>query len=184
MPARPMLPPSFDSERLTIGCYAADDGPAVNAAVLDALATLRPWMPWAQIPPSLDESAAFCRRSRDDYLAATNFTLKLALRDTGEMVGSSGLHPRLEVPDAYEIGYWLRPGFVGQGLVTEAVRAIAAIGFEALHASRIEIHAEEHNARSRAVPERLGWRHIGQRDHLNVAGEKVKMIIYAVWPPG
>ena len=183
MPVRPVLPQAFDSARLTIGCYQLDDGPAINAAVVEALETLRPWMPWAQTAPTLAESAEFCRRAREEYLARANFTLKLTRRDTGELIGSSGLHPRLESPDAYEIGYWLRPSSVGQGYVTEAVGAIAAVGFEVLRATRIEIHAEENNARSRAVPERLGWRQIGQRDHLNVAGEKVKMIIYALWPP-
>ena len=47
------IPLSFTSERLTIRCPQPGDGAALNAAVLESLAELRPWLPWAQqAPPS------------------------------------------------------------------------------------------------------------------------------------
>ncbi len=105
------------------------------------------------------------------------------LRETGALIGSSGLHRRLERADAFEIGYWLHPDYVGQGLISEAVQVIARAAFEHLRASRVEIHAEETNRRSRAVPERLGWPRTGQRDHINVAGEPTIMVVYTLVAP-
>ena len=135
MPKRPVLPHTLQSSRLVISHYLPEDAAAINAAVVGALDTLRPWMPWAQAAPTLAESAEFCARAHAQFEAGSDYTLKLVLRETGELIGSSGLHRRLERADAFEIGYWLHPAHVGQGLISEAVVAIAAAAFEHLRPS-------------------------------------------------
>ena len=46
----------------------------------------------------------------------------------------------------------------GKGIVTKAVKRVMKIGFEDLSLNRLEIKAAVQNIRSRAIPERLGFR--------------------------
>ncbi|NTW87022.1 MAG: GNAT family N-acetyltransferase, partial [Holophagaceae bacterium] len=59
------------------------------------------------------------------------------------------------------IGYWLAREAEGQGLMTRAVTALLRHGFRDLKLNRIEIRAGIRNRRSRAIPERLGFRREG-----------------------
>jgi ribosomal-protein-serine acetyltransferase len=58
---------------------------------------------------------------------------------------------------AGSIGYWLAADAQGRGLMTRAVAACLDHAFAAWDLHRIEIRAAPDNARSRAVPERLGF---------------------------
>jgi ribosomal-protein-serine acetyltransferase len=75
------------------------------------------------------------------------------LGGVGLMVGPFGI--------AGEIGHWIRAKHEGRGHITRACRALIDIGFEELGLHRLEIRAGLENARSRAVPERLGFTHEG-----------------------
>jgi ribosomal-protein-serine acetyltransferase len=59
------------------------------------------------------------------------------------------------------IGYWLAESAEGRGLMSAAVAALLRHGFRDLKLNRIEIRAGVRNRRSRAIPERLGFRHEG-----------------------
>ncbi len=160
MTQRPILldiPDSFESERLIIRAPRPGDGPVINAAVIESLDELRPWMPWAVERPSLAETEEFARRAAADWLTRESLTLSLWRKDTGAYVGNSGMH-RIdwEVPSV-EIGYWVRTSLAGQGYVTEAVNAITAFAFDTLGAHRVEIHCDERNTRSAAVAHRAGF---------------------------
>lgn len=83
--------------------------------------------------------------------------LLLFAKDTGELIGSSGLH-RIDwsVP-RFEIGYWVSTRHAGRGYATEAARAIGDFAFKTLKAARVEIVCDHRNARSRHVAERAGF---------------------------
>ena len=56
-----------------------------------------------------------------------------------------------------EIGYWIRDRHEGRGLVTRAVERLMDEAFEVGGVHRVFIRAGVDNARSRAIPERLGF---------------------------
>ncbi|WP_433937200.1 GNAT family N-acetyltransferase [Sorangium cellulosum] len=72
------------------------------------------------------------------------------------MLGGTGLHPRVG-PRGLEIGYWIHVAHGGRGLATEAAAALTRVAFEVAQLDRVEIHCGPANARSVAVPRKLGF---------------------------
>jgi RimJ/RimL family protein N-acetyltransferase len=160
------IPDELETERLTIRVPRAGDGPDVNAAIMRSLDTLQPWMPWAKEPPSVEESESRCRKARAKFLLREDITLRLYLKGTRTVVGSSGLHSIDWSVPKFELGYWVGKSFEGQGYATEAVRGIATFALERLSAQRLEILVDERNERSRRIPERCGFVFEGFRRNL------------------
>lgn len=180
------FPYSFDTERLTIRGPLPGDGPAIRAAVVESRAELKPWMPWAV--EVMDEEA-YEKRVRDGqlkFLAREDLWLLLFLKGTDTYIGGSGLHRIDWTVPKFEVGYWVRTSYAGQGYITEAVRGITEFAFENLGARRIEIRCDANNSRSAAVARRTGYEleghfHNEARDHLS--GELRDTLIFArVWP--
>jgi ribosomal-protein-serine acetyltransferase len=178
------FPTSFDTERLTIRGPRPGDGPALNAAVCESLEQLRPWMSWAMNAPSVADSEANIREACVHFSERTSLRLLLFLRGTDIIVGSSGLqYPNWSVP-SFEIGYWVRTSYAGQGYVTEAVNGIAAFAFDVLGAKRVQIICNAKNERSAAVARRAGFTlegtlHSVARHHLT--NELVDELIFCKW---
>ena len=167
------IPASFETERLTIRVPQPGDGVELNAAARETWAELQPWMIWAAgEPATVEESEARMREAKAKFLMREDMWLLLFLKGTNTLVGSSGLHPRnWEVP-YFEIGYWIRKRFMGQGYATEAAKGVADFGFNVVGAKRIEIRCDALNERSAAVARRAGFilestRHHDARDHLS-----------------
>jgi ribosomal-protein-serine acetyltransferase len=168
MPDKPILrdfPYSFESARLTIRGPLPGDGAEVRTAVIESQPELKPWMPWAVDIPSAEDYEVRVREGQLKFLAREDLWLMLLLKGAHTIVGGSGLH-RIDwsVPK-FEIGYWVRTRFAGQGYVTEAVNAIAAFAFDTLGARRVEIRCDARNARSAAVARRAGFTHEGTLRH-------------------
>jgi ribosomal-protein-serine acetyltransferase len=68
-----------------------------------------------------------------------------------------GFHRVDWVNRATSIGYWISAAAQGRGIVTDAVRAITTHAFEVWDLNRVEIRAAVGNARSAAIPLRLGF---------------------------
>lgn len=151
------IPDSFDSERLTLRSPRPGDGATVNAAVLDSLHELRPWMVWAQQTPAVEDNERYAREAHIRFLKREDLSLLLFLKGTNTMVGSSGLHGINWAVPKFEIGYWVRTPYASQGYITEAVAAITAFAFTTLAAHRVEIRCDAKNERSAAVARRSGF---------------------------
>ncbi|MFD0257901.1 GNAT family N-acetyltransferase [Kitasatospora indigofera] len=153
--------------------------PALNALVRANLDHLRPWMPWAAHAPDPAATLAMVRAGDSAWQAGTDFLYVLAPdAEPTAVVGAFGLHGRIG-PGTLEIGYWTDAGHGGRGLATAAARALttAALGLPGI--SRTEIHCDEANTRSAAVPRRLGYR-LDRTDDAAVAapGETGRKMIW------
>ena len=61
-------------------------------------------------------------------------------------------------PGAIELGYWVHVDFIGRGYATTCRRALTRAGLALSDVVRVEIHTDEANAISAAIPRRLGYR--------------------------
>jgi ribosomal-protein-serine acetyltransferase len=142
-------------------------------------AHLGPWLPWVPVTRSPDDSLAFIRLTRRQL--ADNDGFQTAIEVDGAIAGVVGLH-RVDWDNrATSIGYWLAADHQGRGTMTEAVGALVDHAFGAWGLHRVVIEAATGNVRSRAVPQRLGFREEGVRRGAERHGDEyLDLVTYAM----
>ena len=153
----PPAPYRIETERLVIRCYEPRDASLLKEAIDSSLEHLQPWMPWAlDEPQTLEQKIELLEFFRSSFDVGENFTYGIFAADEAELLGGTGLHPRVG-PGGLEIGYWVRASATRQGIVTESTAALTRAGFEVCETDRIEIRIEPRNEASFGVPRKLGF---------------------------
>ncbi len=179
------VPARLDGPRTLLLMPRAGAGAEMALVVTQSLSHLRPWMAWAQEPPSVASAEAVVRRMHADFVARRDLCFHLYARRAdggpGRLLGGTGLHRIDWTVRRFEIGYWIRPDAAGQGLVGEAVPLLTALAFDRLAARRVEIRCDTRNTRSRAVAQRAGFALEGvlRHDALGVDGTPRDTAVYA-----
>jgi ribosomal-protein-serine acetyltransferase len=158
--------------------YVEEDAAALTALVAANREHLAPWLPWA---------ATYGHQDSVDYIAKTRARLEAEEAFEGavvvgeEIVGGAGLHAVDRLNRTTSIGYWLAAEAQGSGLMTATVRALLDHAFGAWDLHRVVIEAVVDNARSRAIPERLGFTEEGVlREAKLVRGRYEDAALYAM----
>jgi RimJ/RimL family protein N-acetyltransferase len=147
------------SPRLIIRRYnpAGNDALLLKTSIDQSIEHLKPWMPWAwNEPEALEAKAKRIERFRAEFDAESDYTLGIFNLAETELIGSCGLHTRLE-HNAREIGYWINVNHLQQGLATETVMALVRVGFEVEQLARIEIRHDANNIVSGLIPPKCGF---------------------------
>ncbi|MGM7637026.1 GNAT family N-acetyltransferase [Bacillus sp. Hm123] len=176
------FPTEIFTERLHIRMPLPGDGVAVYKAIQSSLNELKPWLPFVHYEQSLEGAEANVREAYAKFMTREDLRLHIFHKETGEFIGSSGLHRMDWKIRKFEIGYWLDSKFSGYGYMTEAVQAITSFAFEQLTANRVEIRCDPDNQRSRAIAEKLGFALEGilRNDQLSADGSQIRdTCIYA-----
>jgi len=88
----------------------------------------------------------------------THLCLAIILKDTGEFIGWCGLeHLDTTKPDP-ALFYLLKANYWGQGLATEAARALLAYAFGSMNLTSLHGVAAPENVASKRVMEKIGMR--------------------------
>jgi len=188
LPFNPLLfdfPDQIETERLIVRAPRPGDGAHSCVAIAESLEELRPWMPWAQVAPTQDESEAVYRRAISEWHARTNLMMVMFRKSDGLFVGGTGLHRIDWTVPRFEIGYWVRTSLQRQGYVTEAVNGLTDFSFNVLGAQRIEIRCDVLNTRSAAVAQRAGYTLEARfhHDSRGVDGSLRDTLIFVRFPP-
>lgn len=141
---------------------------------------LEPWMPWVPNERSADDVLPFIRGTRKQIGDNEGFQTAIVSPD-GRIVGMVGFHGVDWLNRRTSIGYWIARDHQGRGTMTLAVRALIDHAFGTWNLNRVTIEAAVDNARSRAVPERLGFVHEGTLRGAGRIGERtMDHAVYAV----
>lgn len=151
-------PPAYrvETPRVVMRPFEPADTPALVAVVRTEHDRLQPWFPWAQSVPTVTSQLAWVRETRAAFDTDDNYVLG-AFDRSNRLVGATGWHPRVG-PGAVEIGYWVVAQAEGKGLVTEWCAGLTRLALTVLGYERTVIRLDAANARSRGVPQRLGYR--------------------------
>lgn len=155
---------------------------ANDAAELYALVKANPdleeWMPWAE-KQDLAATERFIAAAEKQLQGNDGF--QAAIAPDGPIIGVVGVHSIDWVNRNTSIGYWLTAEARGKGVMTTAVRALIDHAFSEWNLHRIEIHCAPENDRSRAIPERLGFREEATlRETELVGGRYLDSVVYGL----
>ena len=141
---------------------------------------LEPWMPWVPDDRSAADVLPFIRLTRKQLADNDGFQTAIVDPD-GRIVGMVGFHGIDWANRKTSIGYWLARDHEGRGTMTHAVRALVDFAFGTWNLNRVTIAAAVENARSRAIPERLGFREEGVlREAERIGDRVVDHVVYAM----
>jgi len=140
------------SERLGFRCWTEKDFPLAMAVWGDAEVTALIGGPFTAeaVQARLTREIACMREHGFQYWP-------VFLLDGDRHVGCAGLKPYGKQERVHELGFHLRPDFWGQGLATEAARAIIGYGFGTLGAEALFAGHHPLNEASRRVLLKLGF---------------------------
>ncbi|MQR02589.1 GNAT family N-acetyltransferase [Glaciimonas soli] len=177
-----LLPEEIHSERLLIRVAKPGDGAMFNQAIAESAAHLKDWLSWVTPVPNVDQSELSCRQAYARFLLNEDLMAFFILKSTGELVGGGGLHYVNWDLRRFEVGYWGRTRYLGNGLISEAVKALMQYAMENLHASRVFLTMDERNLASRRLAERVGFEIEGtlRQDRRNIQGNLRNTRVYSV----
>lgn len=138
------------------------------------------YMPWADIK-NPEQEFDFLRNAEKGWKQQTKATYGMYLRENGAFVGVCSFFG-IDWDDAVgEIGYWLDPKYAKQGLMSQAVNAVANEFFN-MGFQRIIIKANPENIASCKTAEKCGFEREGiMRNYCfnSGLGKREDLVLYA-----
>ncbi len=160
------VPLEVATDRLSLRPFRPEDATQLFEATDASRETLLPWLPWAS-GENLDEAGALrCIRQFGADIERPDcpeYVVGIFDRESGEVLGGTGLHHvRPEVHEA-ETGYWIRQDRRAAGLCTEAVGAWIGCALRSKDEGgwglrRVVAHCSGPNEASARVCHKLGLR--------------------------
>lgn len=142
-------------EQIQLKLINQKDADEIFALIDSNRAYFREWLGWLDGTKEVADTYKFISLNLHKY--ADGAGIDTAIVYEGEIVGKVTIHQIDTSTKTAHIGYMLGEQFTGKGIMTKAVQAMMRIAFEELGMNKIEIQAAVGNAKSRAIPERLGF---------------------------
>ena len=120
---------------------------------------LREWLPWLDMACNIDEMIAYVDSALRQQASGAGFQAGIWLEN--QIVGIIGYHHLEWANRSSCIGYWLAEQFQRRGIMRKACRSLVEYAFDEWHLNRVEIRCAVGNTKSRAIPERLGFKSEG-----------------------
>lgn len=136
------------------------------------------WLPWADETNSVEDELNFIKFAREETANYKALILTILMND--KPVGMLDLHNISEKNRRAEVGYWISNAVQGRGIMTESVKRLVDIAFNALNLHKITIIAESENIKSRAVAERLNFEYEATlKEHLIYKEDFKDFVLYS-----
>lgn len=132
------------------------DAPQLFKLYRDNRERMRPYFRWPLTVEHVGQVRGAIAECNEHF--AANQRVNAALEEDGELLGLIFMNSNHDpVNRRTELAYWIDGAAEGRGLVTCGCKALVRYAFDELGMNRIDITADVTNARSLAIPERLGF---------------------------
>ncbi len=170
----------LESERLVLRKFQEGDGPSIfkNWASDDQVTVHLTW-PTHQ---SVETSQKVLGFWLEGYQKLDNYQWGIVVKASGELIGSIGVVHMDETNEACEIGYCIGRKYWGQGITSEALKAVIQFLFDQVEPERIYAFYHADNPGSGRVMEKAGMEYEGRLRHYRkkTSGEFVDCLFYGV----
>lgn len=140
---------------------------------------LSAWCPWLGEVETVEKTKLFITGKLQRFADGNGFTA--GLFEQGSLIGVVALEYVDWTNKVTEIGYWLDAGAEGRGLIAKACPLLIDYAFGELKVNRIQIRCASENLRSRAIPEKLGFREEGLvRQVERLSDRFVDLVVYGM----
>jgi len=134
------------------------------------------WLSVVPYPYTILHAEEFFAETEQARLSGAPQFYGVALKSDNLLIGGVGLHPprgETAVEGEVEIGYWLGRDYWGRGIITEATRAVAAIGFERPTTLVLMATTSRNNVASQNILSKIGMHSKGlvPRDYAALRGD-------------
>ena len=158
MPIRPTSPPDppLSDGVVTLRPWTRDDVAAIAGACSDP--DIARWLDAVPQPYGEAEARAYVAYAERGWRGRGGESPFAAVdAETGEVLGSCGVHWVDPEQAIAEVGYWVRREARGRGVATRATRLVAGWVLGTLHYERLQLRADPLNEASCRVAERAGF---------------------------
>lgn len=147
----------IETPRTRLRCFAPADHVAVQRAVDESLAHLRPWMTWAAHEPlGVEQRIELLRTYRGHFDLGGDYGFGIFEKDESRVLGSATLKMTADASER-EVGFWVHVAHVGKGLATEVVSALLRVAYEIEQLDSVELRCDPRNEKSARVAQKLGF---------------------------
>jgi ribosomal-protein-serine acetyltransferase len=168
------------SEDAELRLLVDEDAEELHALIEENRSRLAAWLPWAA-EQSLADTIEFIQGTRVQLEANDGFQVAIVVEN--QIAGVIGYTDVDWAERSTGIGYWLAAGHQGRGTMSAAAVTLTDHAFSAWNLRHVTIRVATENARSRAIPERLGYREkkILPEAH-RVGGRDLDLVLYTMEP--
>ncbi len=170
--------PSLETNRLLLRPFSLNDAAGVQRLAGDydvASTTLR-------IPHPYEDGIAeqWIETHATAYAKGNSATFAIELKSTREFVGGIAL-VIFRGANRGELGYWVGKPYWGQGICTEATRAVLGYAFNELKLNRVSAEHMTRNPGSGRVMQKVGMKYEGTlRQNLKKWDRYEDMVVYGI----
>ena len=174
----------LETPRMWLRCPYPGDGEAVYQGVAETLRQLRAWpdsLPWAQKPQSVEASEDYCQSCYAAWAMRISWPMLMIDKVSAAFVGSVGFHQINVQTQRWELGYWCRSSFHGQGRMTEAVQALTQAALQVAPTAQLVCRIDSRNQASVKVVEKVGYECVREEAVTSEAGA-AQIVRHYAWP--
>jgi len=158
MSIQPPSPPLSD-DVVALRPWIERDVPAIVDACRDQ--DIAWWLDQVPQPYGEADARTYVAMTRRGWKDGTHAAFAVTDAETGEVVGSVGIHWLDPENGVAEVGYWVRRESRGRGVATRATRLVARWALATCGMRRLQLRADSRNVASQRVAESAGFRREG-----------------------
>jgi ribosomal-protein-serine acetyltransferase len=138
---------------------------------------LRTWQNWPDVLQTQEDMRFYVQTSL--FKSKNQQGFDMVIQYHGQVVGKIGLVYINRAENYGEIGYWIAQNAQGRGLMTRAVWLLTGYCICTLNIPNMYIRCAAGNLKSRAIPERLGFKNMGvQPQQVVIHGQAQDDMLY------
>ncbi len=164
-----MITPVLESKRIILRPLTLNDANHIFKSWTSDPEVAK-FMLW-EVHKSVDDTIEWLKMEEQNIESEHHYVWGFVLKETGELFGSGGINFKNDL-GCYELGYNIMQKYWGQGLTTEAGKAVLDFAINILGEKKFFCRHAADNIGSKKVMTKLGFEYYADSSYSSYSGEK------------